>query len=394
MTTLENKSELQLLIQNPGFQALLEIDSSEAFLQRALEHPNQQFEYYAGKWDEEGAGVKLFQTPMRGNNCGAAYGTWLNVAKLYGSPDLPYRVQAAEYVPWGVEVDLENIGDFKTLGEALDCAFAVHEHGSIELDVRGFDAEGRYGKGDPRIDLAAGDTLSVEALAVNAMLEGLAERRQEHLAIEREKAQVRQMRYDVPVDFNHAPALLGLIKEKLKQADLGEAYSTHIELTASINKHLFADQGHLFTCYNNDLRRHQVEPDGATFVAIEVGQDLRYYNVDGMFETWEKAEASLVAHLTEIYKPQFQDLGDGGPKLSFCHLEIYGADGEDHEVYLDDNTLQPITDVPVLPEVDDLDPEVPEEVVADRIVKAVVHEYKIAREKRLQQALRDEGLSL
>lgn len=54
MTTLENKSELQLLIQNPGFQALLEIDSSEAFLQRALEHPNQQFEYYAGKWDEEG----------------------------------------------------------------------------------------------------------------------------------------------------------------------------------------------------------------------------------------------------------------------------------------------------------------------------------------------------
>jgi len=394
MTTLETKSELQLLIQNPGFQALLEIDSSEAFLERALAHPNQQFEYHANKWDEEGSGVKLFQTPKRGNNCGSAYGTWLNVAKLYGQPELPYRVQAAEYVPWGVDVDLENLGDFKTLGEALDCAFAVHEHGSIELDVRGFDAEGQYGQGEPRIDLAAGDHLSVEARTVNAMLESLADQRQAQLAIEREKAQARQMRYDVPVDLNHAPALLGLIKEKLKQADLEETYSTHIELAASINKHLFADQGHLFTCYNNDLRQHRVEPDGTTFVAIEVGQDLRYYNADGMFDTWEKAEASLVAQLTEIYKPQFQDLGDGGPKLSFCRMEIYGTEGEDHEVYLDDNTLQPVTEVPVLPEVDELDPQVPDEIIADRIVMAVTHGYKVAREKRLQQALRDEGLSL
>lgn len=394
MITLENKSELQLLIHNPGFQALLEIDSAEVFLQRALSHPNQQFEYHANKWDEEGAGVKLFQTPMRGNNCGAAYGTWLNVAKLYGQPELPFRVQAAEYVPWGVEVDLENIGDFKTLGEALDCAFAVHERGSIELDVRGFDAEGHYGQGEPRIDLATPDNLSDEAQAVNSMLESLAARRQERLALEREQAKARQQRYDFSVDLNHVPALLGIIKERLKSADVWETSSTLIELAASINRHMFAGQGHLLTCYNNDLRRHRVEPDGTTFVAIEVGQDLRYYNAEGVFDTWEKAEASLVKQLTEIYKPQFQDLGDGGPKLSFCLLEIYGLDGELHEVYLDDNTLEPATDVPALPDIHERDPQAPDEVIASSIVMAVVHDYKVAREKRLQQALRDEGLSL
>jgi hypothetical protein len=384
MTTLNNKAEIALLIKNPAFHDLLDIDTPEAFLQRSRELPNQQFEYHAGKWDEEGTGVELFKTPRRANQWGKTYGTWLTVAKVYGDADLPFCVQAAEYVPWGIDVDVANLGSFKTLGEALDVAFMAHEHGTIEIDRsdRGLD--------EPLISIPAITDLSNEAQLVNFVVEDLSARRQERLAQKQEQSRAKQIRYDVPINLRDAPALLNRIRDRLAESDIRESHDSQVHLAASINKHLFADQGYLFDCYNTDLRSHEVLVDGAVFVAIQAGAELVYYNADGVFREWSDAEAAMIKNLGKIYKPQMSDLG--GDRLTpVCWFEDSAL-----KVNLDVNALTPIIEVPEIDLGEDC-PDgalVPAEIAVARIVRDVAHEYKVAREKRLQQALEAEGLSL
>lgn len=394
MTTLNTRAEMLTLIQNREFQALLDIHSLAAFEARQEEGDASLSGYYAGKWDEESSGVTLFSTPMRGKNSGSAYGTWLTVARYFGDDQLPFCVQAAEYSPIGVGTDLEGVGRFKTLGEALDCAFNVHEHGRIELETRGFDTTGRYVKGPAVIDNPDMPSLSPEALAVNFAMEDIAARREERLARQQEQSRLRETRYKAPVSLLDAPRLLEVIKTRLdSNSEFFDSTSSHIQVADSINRHFFNGEGYLLGCHNDDLRTLALEWDATTFVAMEVGADLIYLNHQGVFKSWEQGEQAFTSSLVAEYKPDIAKQDDGSTR-SFCWITEWPFEGEYHEIYLDKHSSSPIKVISELPEYDPLDPSPVLEVVIDQVIAGVVHEHKVARERQLLKALRSEGIEL
>ena len=375
MTTLHNKSDILDLIKTPVFHELLEIDSQEAFLEREGAFPGQQYEYYAGKWDEEGSGVTLFTTPKRSNNCGEHYGTWLKVAKLYGNPELPFRVQAAEYVPWGIEVDLENIGDYRTLGEALDAAFLAHEHGNIELNVVVENEElGRYVQGDNEISVPTADCQSNEAHVVNTSVERITAHRIQEAA-------ARDIRYQAPVSVNDAAKLLVQIKAKMQNLNVEDTTNVRLHLAAAVNKYLFAGQGQLINVVNNDLSHHDVDLDGTTLLSVMRGKTTVLLDVNGVYGNMDEANASIAKVLTEIYKPEITERA-GEKAWSVCWF-----DEEPWEVYMDENTFSSVIEEPELQEDDPLNPYPEGEVEVNNIVRGISVNYKVTRERRYQQSL-------
>lgn len=375
MTTLHNKSDILDLIKNPAFQELLEIDSEEDFLERARAFPGQQREYYANKWDEEGAGVTLFSTPKRSNNCGEQYGTWLKVAKLYGSPELPFRVQAAEYVPWGIDVDLENIGDYRTLGEALDAAFLAHEHGNIELNVVAENEElGRYERRDPEVTVPTADGQSREAHVVNTSVERITTH-------QKQEAAARELRYQAPVSVDDAVKLMVQIKAKMKSFTVEDSTNVRLHLAAAVKTYAFSGQGQLISVVNNDLRSHDVEVDGTTLLLVQRDVDSVYLDANGLYGNQEEANASITKELSELYEPQFTEV-PGEKPFSVCWFHE-----EPWELYLDENTFKPVVEEPELQFEDLLNPYPTGEEVVNTIVQNVVHAFKVSRERRYQQSL-------
>lgn len=159
MTTLSNKSELVKHLEDPVFVALLAAES-ESDLNKIKIDPETCVEYQVNPDDEDDEridGVYLFSTPLKGNGSGANYGTTVQVIKLFGGSDYPFRLEASEDVPWGngMESD-EHLGDFRTLGEAVDLAFHIHEKGTIELNTLMENEEsGGYSKGPSKIEIPA-----------------------------------------------------------------------------------------------------------------------------------------------------------------------------------------------------------------------------------------------
>lgn len=371
MTTLHNKSEILDLIKNPAFQELLEIDSQEAFHERERAFPGQQYEYHANKWDEEGAGVKLFGTPKRSNNCGEHYGTWLTVAKLYGNPELPFRVQAAEYVPWGIEVDLENIGDYRTLGEALDAAFLAHEHGNIELNVIVENEElGRYVQGDSEISVPSAESHSSEARAVNTSVERIASH-------QKQEAAARDIRFQAPVSVDDAAKLMAQIKAQMKSEHVDVTTNVRMHLAAAIKEHIFSGDGQLINVVNGYLSHYLFEFDGTTLVSVTRDKDTVLLDANGVYGSRDEANASIAKEFTEIYKREIPE-------------RMRGFDEEPWEVYMDDNTFSPVIVAPTLEEADPDNPYRSGEEAVNQIVQDVIHTYKATRERRYQQSISSE----
>jgi hypothetical protein len=375
MTTLHNKSEILDLIKNTEFQALLEIESREDFLEKdsAYQGGLELYECYGNKYDEdeEGVGVKLFSTPKRGNNCGERYGTWLTVSKLYDSPELPFRVQAAEYVPWGVDIDLADIGDYRTLGEALDAAFLAHEKGDIQLNVIGLNEDlGRYVKGDSKISVPTADSQSREAQTVNVSIELIAHR-------QKQDANAKALRYQAPVNFDHLPNLLAKIKAQMKSERVDDTTNVRMHLAAAIKEHIFSGDGQLINVVNGYLSHYLVEFDGTTLVGVTRGKDTVLLDANGVYGSRDEANASITKEFTEIYKREIPE-------------RMRGFDEEPWEVYMDDNTFSPVIVAPTLEEADPDNPYRSGEEAVNQIVQDVIYNYKATRERRYQQSLSSE----
>lgn len=140
MTVISNKAELVALLADPNFVALLAANCSadlETIGAVSANPDDRHSEYTEKSWDDDAPedGVFLFDTPQKSIGAGPGYGTHLSVIKLYGDQAYPFRVIASEYAPWGNGEEPDDlIGDFRTLGSAVDMAFHVHEKGDLQLD--------------------------------------------------------------------------------------------------------------------------------------------------------------------------------------------------------------------------------------------------------------------
>lgn len=375
MSKLNSKNEIFKLIRTPEFQAAMSLNTREEYLEQCSKFPNELSEYFAGKLDEEGQGVDLFRTPRRGNNCGENYGTWLTVSKLYGNPELPFRVQAAEYVPWGVEIDLADVGDYKTLGEALDVAFTIHEVGRIELNGKN-EVTGRYFHDESIIVGSTGSPLSHQAQRVNQTLQVMSERRQADEA-------ARALRYAQPAGIAEMPNLLSQIQAKMKANNVEDEQNVRLHLAAAINAHLFSGSGELIEVVNNNLKYSPVEIYGTTLLLVKQGDEVAYIDGYGVYGSLEEANESVARELTALYEPQITAIPGGKPHSH----SVSWFDEEPSELRLDENSFLPVTEEPELMAEDPLNPYPSGEAEVNRIVDRVAHAYKMGRERRYQQAL-------
>lgn len=375
MSTINSKNDIFKLMKTLEFQTAIGLNTREEYLEQSPKFPNELFEYFSNKWKEEGQGVKLFSTPKRGNNCGDCYGTWLTVSKLYGNPDLPFRVQAAEYVPWGVDIDLADVGDYRTLGESLDVAFIMHEVGRIELNVIGEnESTGRYTKADSIISWSTASGLSPQAMRVNQILKIITERLHTDAA-------ERKMRYAEPVNIADVSKLLPDIQAMMNTRKVEDDTSVRLHLAAAIKEHMFAGRGELIQVVNNDLQHHPVEIDSTTLLLVRQGDDVAYIDGNGVYSSKEEANVSIANAFTEIYEPQITENPDGKAH-SVCWF-----DEIPWEVYLDENTFLPVADEPKLMMGDPLNPYPSGEEEVNKIVDRVANAYKMSRERRYQQSL-------
>ena len=380
MPTLNSKNEIFKLIKTPGFQTAISLNTREEYIEQSSNFPAGLSEYFADKWneDEEGQGVKLFSTPKRGNNCGGDYGTWLTVSKLYGNPDMPFRVEAAEYVPWGVDFDFTDVGDFKTLGEALDVAFTIHEVGRIELNVIGEDeVTGRYIKGESIITgaSASGSALSQQAQRANQIVQGIADRRQAYES-------ARKLRYAEPAGIADMPNLLSQIQAKMKANNVEYEQNVRLHLAAAFKAHLFSGSGELIEVVNNDLKYSPVEIYGTTLLLVKQGDEVAYIDGNGVYGSLEEANESVAKELTALYEPQLTAIPGGKPHS----YSVSWYDEEPSVLRLDENTFLPVTEEPELMSEDPMNPYPSMEDEVNRIVKYVAHAYKMSRDLRFLQA--------
>lgn len=313
MTTLHSKKDLIALLNNEHFIDHLATENIDEFDRKRHQLGKISGGYYEYPWDEENKGVRLFRTPKRGGNYGGdPWGTWLTVSKLFGDHELPYRVTATDYAPHGTDMDLdEHIGDFSTIGEALDQAFFIHEHGNINLHVLNEDEDsGRYVKGDNEITTTsdAPVQLSPEAIETNRLVSMLvAAHRLHQQAMENEAALYRQMlqkAWSVAMTTEEARPIIADIVTKLKPLSDEQPYSeTMLTAASCINAQLFGNTGKLLSCYCDDLMHHATDMIGTVFVAVEREPGLfSFISPDGgMFDDIERAKASVVAKLHEQY---------------------------------------------------------------------------------------------
>ena len=313
MTTLNSKKDLLALLNNEHFIDHLATQNIDEFDRKRHELGKISGGYYEYPWDEENSGIELFRTPKRGGNYGGdPWGTWLTVSKLFGDHELPYRVTAKDYAPHGTEMDLdEHVGDFKTIGEALDQAFFIHEHGNINLHVLNEDEEnGLYVKGDNEVTTSedAPVQLSQVALEANRLASALlAAHRLHQQAMENEAELNRQMlkkAWSVPMTVDEAKPIIADIVTRLKPLIDGEPYSeTMLTAATCINTQLFGNTGKLLSCYCDDLTHHATDMIGTVFVAVEREPGVfSFISPDGgMFDDIESAKSSVVAKLHEQY---------------------------------------------------------------------------------------------
>lgn len=272
MPSINNRSEIPSLLENPDFTRFLGIQSREQFQEIPSKDVGSVHEYVRNPWDEhhETAGVRLvsFTGPKRNG----IYGRSVYVARLYGNSSEPFRVAGSETVPWGNDMDQDMIfEDFASLGQALDFACMIHEKGSFEINVIQENEEaGVYEKG------AATSSVPEQPAYTNA---DLARHHQFDQAVE---ASVAHWSTVVPafvreefVGFHEIPEIM----ERAIKLGINE-FGTQAQTAWAMNVSILGGDGGLVGAHNNDLSPWGIF-EGEFFMALEIGDP----NLNVYFDT-------------------------------------------------------------------------------------------------------------
>ncbi|WP_054068208.1 hypothetical protein [Pseudomonas amygdali] len=313
MSELSRKEDLLELLKKPDFIELLFINSEQEFGEQSQAFQSSHDEYYATDWDEHTSGVDLFTTPRKSIGAGDPWGTWLEVVKLYGNYECQYRVRALEYAPWGQDVESSTVGDYKTLGQAMDVALGIHEHGSVEINVIEEDLDrGCYVRGDSRIEGPEDDeaqSLSDVALAVNKLVinhAALQDAKREAVAREREILRIIDKEAcAMPVSLEDAKPILAQFRQLLEARKLTGSTDIMHAAASVINDELFGGKAKLIS-FKCDFMMNHHDPHGdhgAVFAVLE-REEGGYTYVSagcGIQEGFECAMAASTAHLVALY---------------------------------------------------------------------------------------------
>ena len=384
MSTLTRKEDLLDLLKKPEFLDMLFINSEQEYDEQPKNVKSNFHQYHATEWDEHTSGVDLFYTPRKHNGLGEQWGTWLEVVKLYGNYELPYRVRALEYVPWGSDIDASTVGDYKTLGQALDAAFNIHDHGSIELHVIEEDLdEGRYVKGDSRIEAPETDAevISEVALAVNQLVSNqavLQEVKKQALAKERALLNlIHREAWSAPVPLEEAKPIVAQFAKLLEDRKLGGSTDSMLVAASVINTQLFAGNASLISYHCSPLK-DMFDQHGAVFAIVERSErDYVYLSTEcGVQEGFQNARSAATALLEKQYEQEKVD-----PGRYWLHDELWEIDFTDLLIEEEKNV---VIDTP-----DEFNPHPHDEYLILEAMREAVTPYREALKEKIGPVIRE-----
>lgn len=168
MSQIKTKNDILALLDLPVFEKLIGMQTPKQLSSIAPIDLIGFSEYSENSDDIEG--IILFNLPSKNHG---ATSTTVQVARLFGTTEKPFRVFGTEWAPWGTDMDPSlTFGDFVTLGEALDSAFHIHEKGHFEINtLEENEATGRYAKGQAVSELPEAVPASSPDLPRNLKIE-------------------------------------------------------------------------------------------------------------------------------------------------------------------------------------------------------------------------------
>jgi hypothetical protein len=132
MTQISNAAEFQSLVANDEFSRLLAVNSEKEFAERGFGWRTGQLEHAEHPDGVRLAGVVLFRTPQRDDEL-KDESTHVQVVKLYGTHELPFRVIGMCTYENVFEQSSESVlKAFPTLEGAAGYAIAAHQAHSFD----------------------------------------------------------------------------------------------------------------------------------------------------------------------------------------------------------------------------------------------------------------------
>lgn len=126
MITLGNKEDIHTLFESESFTKLINLDIQLSSSGINLAKGEYFEEYFENSESEEGPdGIILFNTPQI--NEADDRSSYLQVVKLYGQPELPFRILGVSIWDEHEGISISTLSDVRTLSDAIDYSLAGHE---------------------------------------------------------------------------------------------------------------------------------------------------------------------------------------------------------------------------------------------------------------------------
>ena len=349
MRTISNKSEIQDLLEIESFRKVLQIENPLEMLDARRNTRDFYDDYLIKEDSEHGAdGVVLFNTPQISNENDLS--SYLQVIKLYGNSDLPFRVIGVTIWDEHEGISTPILSDVRTLSEALDYAFAGHaldtfDHAEIQSHLVSMSSSAPT-PGYPVLQKHEAKTQATLAA---------------------QKA--RDARLAAPIRESDAEAVMTIAKANSKPLKELPPF----DLAVQINSKLFGGKGDIFVVYTE-------EPDEETGLHGEVAvvgiQDntgnYSYFDIDGVVKTDAQVIESYRQHVDELLHSEFPHIKeDGLSLLDFTDVLIRKMEHSevkaqvDQELYHDDDEYSD----------------------SERIIDNAVHDFVTQREAAYQARL-------
>ncbi|MBI6882709.1 hypothetical protein [Pseudomonas putida] len=270
MRTLQSKDEVISLLNSQSLQSILRLDTFSE-ISAATRNSGEYYEQYSetGEFDDEPTGIVIFNTPqVTDENNSSSY---LQVIKLYGENDLPFRVVGVSIWDEHEGISTPTLKDVRSLADALDYAFAAHELDTFEHD---------------EIQQHLNRTASAPGSVTYPELQ----KHEEQVQAARSAQKALEERLSAPVARRDIARVMSIAKADGLIADEMPSF----DLARQMNQAFFAGKGEIHVLYTAIPDEDGSHGELAVVEAADKDGNLEFYDLDGTPKTLNQVMASYI----------------------------------------------------------------------------------------------------
>lgn len=286
--TIQLKDEIQSLLEIESFRSIIQFNSYPE-ISSIIRNSGEFYDQYCTRSDSEELpdGVVLFSTPQVSDDNDTH--SYLQVIKLYGDRDLPFRVIGVRIWDEHDGVSMPVLSDMRTLAEALDYAFAGHD-----LDTFNHEEIQRH--------LLERDASSSPAQI--PMLRVL----QAQVDADRTEMKALDARLAAPIKKAEIATVMALAKAKGLALD----ELPNVDYAVQMNQALFAGKGEIHVLYTATADNSGSHGDVAVVSIKDASGKAAFYDMDGKAKTWQQVMDSYIKQADDRLHRESPDLKQDG----------------------------------------------------------------------------------